>query len=72
MIEWIQNNSVALFAIVGGLYAVALAIVKLTPTPRDDAALEKVSPILRAIAAAFGLDLKQGVEKKTKEPEKSA
>ena len=67
---WIQENSVNILASLGALYMLALAIVKLTPTPRDDEALEKVSPILKALASVFGLNLKQGVE--AKEPEKDA
>jgi len=51
----------SIFAVVGALYTLALAIVKLTPTPRDDAALAKVSPWLQGLAKLFGLDLKQGI-----------
>ena len=62
--EWVQENAVNILAVLGGLYALALAIVKLTPTPRDDEALERVSVVVRAVAFAFGLNLKQGIEKK--------
>ena len=58
--NWIQENWEHIFAILGAAYSLALLVVKLTPTPRDDAALAKVAPVVRAIAAAFGLDLKQG------------
>lgn len=68
MIEWVQKHGVELLALLGALYAVALAIVKLTPTPRDDAALEKVSVVLKALALVFGLNLKQGIEAKPKPP----
>lgn len=64
MIEWIRANSEHLLAILALLYAAARAIVHLTPTPRDDELLAKVSPVLRAIAGLFGLDLRVGVEAK--------
>lgn len=59
--EWIKNNWEHVLALVGAAYVLALAIVKLTPTPRDDEALEKVSVFLRALAVIFGLNLKQGI-----------
>lgn len=59
--NWLQENYVNILAVLGAAYAVALAVVKITPTPRDDEALEKVSVFVRAIAAVFGLNLKQGV-----------
>lgn len=64
MQQWIQENAVNILAVLGGLYALALAIVKLTPTPRDDEALAKVSVVIRTLALVFGLDLRQGLEKK--------
>lgn len=62
--DWIQNNYVGLFAVVGGIYIVARIIVAVTPTPKDDEALEKVGILLKAVAKVAGLDLKQGIEKK--------
>lgn len=58
----------ATFAFIGAAYTLAIAIVKLTPTPRDDAALARVSPVLRIIAKLFGLDLKQGIAKDSPPP----
>jgi hypothetical protein len=63
--DWIQTHIVEIFAIVGAVYTVARTIVALTPTPKDDIALEKVGILLRTIAKTAGLDLKQGIEKKT-------
>ena len=63
--NWIQSHIVEIFAVIGSLYAAARVIVAMTPTPKDDAALAKVWIGLRALARAFGLDLKQGVEDKT-------
>jgi len=62
--EWIQAHWTEIMAIVGGAYAVALVIVKLTPTPKDDKAMGNVNVLLKLIAAAFGLDLKQGLNSK--------
>ena len=62
--EWLQENVGQLATIVGMLYALARVIVALTPTPKDDKAMADVSVLLKTIASIFGLDLKQGVEKK--------
>jgi hypothetical protein len=54
--EWV----VGILAVVGAAYALARSIVVLTPTPNDDAKLDKVGAILAAIGKLFGLDLTQG------------
>jgi len=61
MIEWLRIHYVEIFAIVGFLYSAARIIVVLTPTPKDNVALEKVAVWLRGIAKVAGLDLTQGV-----------
>jgi len=58
--EWIQAHWTDIMAILGGAYALALAIVKLTPTPKDDKAMGDVNVLLKLVAGVFGLDLKQG------------
>jgi len=63
MIQWIQAHYVELLAIVGSLYVAARGIVALTPTPKDDKALEGVAGWLKGVAKMFGLDLKQGITK---------
>lgn len=55
MIEWVQQNGETILAAVGGLYLAALAIVKLTPTPKDDEALAKVAVFAQGVAFLFGL-----------------
>ena len=62
--DWITKHIIELFAIAGALYTAARLIVALTPTPKDDAAVEKVGGILKMIAKVFGLDLKQGINTK--------
>ena len=60
--EWIQSHYIELFAIWGALLTLARLIVALTPTPNDDAAVEKyVGTPMKAFAKLFGLDLKQGL-----------
>jgi hypothetical protein len=55
MFEWIKENWEHVLAVVGAAYTLALVIVKLTPTKKDDEALEKVSVLVRALAFVFGL-----------------
>jgi len=62
--EKIQEYIVGFFAIVGALCAIARVIVALTPTPKDNIVLEKISVQLKVIAKVFGLDLTQGRHKK--------
>jgi len=64
--EWLKTHIVEIFAIIGFLYSAARVIVSLTPTPKDNAALEKVGVQLRTIAKMFGLDLTQGISKPKK------
>jgi len=59
--EWLMANYQNIFAVIGALYGLALIIVKMTPTPADDAELAKVGFFLTALAKVFGLDLKQGI-----------
>jgi hypothetical protein len=64
MINWISEHYAEIFAILFGLYAVARMVVVLTPTPKDDIAVEKVGVWLNKLAKLFGLDMKQGINKK--------
>lgn len=44
VVGWFMNkeNIEGIFAIVGAFYVFALAVVKMTPTPKDDEVLAKV------------------------------
>lgn len=53
--DWIKANWEHILAAVGALYLAALAIVKLTPTPKDDEALAKIATVAKGIAFLFGL-----------------
>ena len=48
--EWIQNNGKDLLAVIGAAVALATAVVKLTPTQKDDNALSKVIKVLSALS----------------------
>lgn len=65
VINWIMQNYMQIFAIIGAFYSAALMIVKLTRTPKDDEALEKVGAFIKALSVVFGLDTRQGLNIKT-------
>ncbi len=58
--NWVQQHYLEVLAIVGVLYGLARMIVVLTPTPNDNAALDKVAKWLKWIGNLFGLDLTKG------------
>lgn len=60
MVEWLEAHYVEIFAVIGFLYSAARIIVALTPTPKDDAYMDKIGAKLTKLAGLFGLDLKQG------------
>lgn len=62
--EWIAENISEIGAVLLAAYALARTIVILTPTPKDDKALEQVNAVLRGLGKVFGLDLKQGINSK--------
>jgi len=61
MVEWFETHGPDILAIIGGLYTVALLIVKLTPTPADDKIVGDIAVWVRVLCKAFGLDSRQGV-----------
>ena len=58
-----EDKLVMVSAVIGAIYIVARVVVLFTPTPRDDAALEKVGKWLILISKVTGLDLKKGIKK---------
>jgi len=46
---WITQNWTSVVAAVGGIVLSARIIVKLTPTPADDSALEKIVNFLKGL-----------------------
>lgn len=59
---WLNMLTLA-FAAIGGLYALARAIVALTPTPKDDEIVNRVGGWLGIVGKIFGLNLGQGIRK---------
>ena len=50
MTEWVVNHWLEITAAVGAFVTAASVVVKLTPTPKDDAALAKVRKFLDLLA----------------------
>lgn len=50
IINWIMAHWMDIGAIIAGVVAVASLVVKLTPTPKDDAILAKVIKVMNALA----------------------
>ena len=48
-ISWIQNNWTEVVAAIGGVVILARVIVKVTPSPADDSALERVISFLKSV-----------------------
>lgn len=67
--EWIHTHGKDLLAIIGGIVTVVSIIVKLTPTPKDDAFLAKAIKILSALSLcnADGSFIGSGAVKEEKE-----
>jgi len=50
LINWTMAHKLEIIALVGGIVTVASVVVKMTPTPKDDAALAVVVKVLNALA----------------------
>ncbi len=53
MIEFIIENWETVLALLAALHALAVAIVNLTPTPKDDEILAKVYRVVEILAGLF-------------------
>jgi len=53
MVEFITENWESVLALIGALHALAVAIVNLTPTPKDDEILAKVYRVFEVLAGLF-------------------
>lgn len=53
MVEFITENWEAVLALLVALHALAVAIVNLTPTPKDDEVLAKVYRVVEVLAGLF-------------------
>lgn len=63
--SFILNHLVDIMAIIGAAYTLAVCIVKITPTPKDDQAVEKVGLVIKTICSVFGLTPFQGIRTDT-------
>ncbi|MBR4356223.1 MAG: hypothetical protein IKP96_06660 [Elusimicrobiaceae bacterium] len=48
--QWIQIHAKDILAVIGAVVTAASLIVKLTPTPADDAVLSKIIHVLSALS----------------------
>lgn len=55
LINWVKDNWGEILQALGALYAALLIIVKLTPTPKDDALLSKIQGIVLGVVGFFGV-----------------
>lgn len=53
MVEFITENWESILALLAALHALAVAIVNLTPTPKDDEVLAKVYRVVEVLAGLF-------------------
>lgn len=63
MINWIAEHWQDILAVYGGLVALCTAIVKITPTDKDDKILNKVIKIVDFFSTAFTKEDKAILEK---------
>lgn len=59
MIEFLTSNVEGILAVLVALHALALAIVNLTPTPKDDEVVAKVYSVIEVIAGIVSPKAKQ-------------
>lgn len=53
MFDWITANWDGILALVAAVHVLALAVVNLTPTPKDDAFVATVYGVIEKIAGIF-------------------
>ena len=53
MFDWIATNWEGIAATAAALHVLAVAIVNLTPTPKDDAVVAKFYSVIEKIAGIF-------------------
>ena len=59
MIEFITQNWADIVAVAGALHLLALAVVNLTPTPKDDEVYSKFYKVIERLAGIFTKTAKQ-------------
>lgn len=59
IVTWFQENWAAVVGAIVAIHAAALAVVNLTPTPKDNEALAKVYPWIERLAGLVSNKAKQ-------------
>lgn len=59
MVEFVVDNAEALLAVLVALHAVAVAIVNLTPTPKDNEIVARVYRVIEVLAGLFSRRAKE-------------
>jgi len=59
IVAWVQENGAGIVAVLLGAHALALAIVNLTPTPKDDAIVGKVYKVIEFVAGVLSNKAKE-------------
>lgn len=59
---FLQTNGAAIMGALFALWGLLEVIVRLTPTKKDDTALERVGKVLKALLDAFGIPNRRSVE----------
>lgn len=58
MIDWVTTNWDGILALAAAIHVLALAVVNLTPTPKDDAFVAKVYTVVEKVAGIFSAKVK--------------
>lgn len=56
---WVADNIEGILAAIAAVHVAAVAIVNLTPTPKDDAIVERVYSVIEKVAGLFSPKAKQ-------------
>jgi len=59
MVEFVTSNVDGILAVLFAVHALAVAVVNLTPTPRDDEIVGKVYKAIEFLAGVFGRTAKE-------------
>lgn len=57
--EWLSKNWESIAAVIAGLHVLAIAIVNLTPTPKDNDLVSKIYTWIEKVAGLFGRKVKE-------------
>jgi hypothetical protein len=59
VIEFVTANWDGILAVIAGVHVLALAIVNLTPTPKDNEIVAKAYKVVEVVAGLFSAKVKQ-------------